>query len=404
VRSPRNVRKTGGESFEDLAASILAHGLLHNLTVIEHLSQKGAKSGKYEVIAGARRFAALQRLASEKKISKTFAVPCKVVEASDALELSLAENTIRVAMHPADQFIAFRDLVESGLSIDRVAARFGVTTLFVRQRLKLANVAPRFIEDYRAGALQLEQLEALAITDDHQAQERAWNSAQYDWDRSPHNLRRLLTEKQVSTSDKRAIFVGVEPYLAAGGTIERDLFDEQDEGYLTDPALLVRLVGDRCEKLIADLLAQGWAWVKPSVENPWELLQQYTRLQPVPVTLSEDLIQEADKLQAEPAARLLLRKHRGRRGHLGFSRGLESQVHDQRSRQPARVRPGADSSGGGPSAPCRPQAHRNLRVVRHKPRQHKLDRSSFRGWAGCLQSEPDVATDRRNHTRKESAR
>ena len=33
VRSPRNVRKTGGESFEDLAASILAHGLLHNLTV-----------------------------------------------------------------------------------------------------------------------------------------------------------------------------------------------------------------------------------------------------------------------------------------------------------------------------------------------------------------------------------
>jgi ParB family chromosome partitioning protein len=299
VRSPRNVRKTGGESFEDLAASILAHGLLHNLTVIEQLNQKGVKSGKYEVIAGARRFAALERLASEKKISKTFAVPCKVVEASAALELSLAENTIRVAMHPADQFIAFRDLVESGLTIDEVAARFGVTTLFVRQRLKLANVAPRFIEDYRAGALQLDQLEALAITDDHQTQERAWDSAQHDWDRSPHNLRRLLTEKQVSTSDKRAIFVGVEPYLAAGGTIERDLFDDQNEGYLTDPALLVRLVGDRCEKLVADLVAQGWAWVKPSPENPWELLQQYTRLQPVPVTLSEDLMQEAEKLQAE---------------------------------------------------------------------------------------------------------
>ena len=187
LRSPRNVRKTGGESFEDLAASILAHGLLHNLTVIEQQNQKGGKSGRYEVIAGARRFAALERLASEKKISKTFAVPCKVVEASAALELSLAENTIRVAMHPADQFIAFRDLVESGLSIDEVAARFGVTTLFVRQRLKLANVAPRFIEDYRAGALQLDQLEALAITDDHQAQERVWDSAQHDWDRSPHN-------------------------------------------------------------------------------------------------------------------------------------------------------------------------------------------------------------------------
>jgi ParB family transcriptional regulator, chromosome partitioning protein len=68
VRSPRNVRKTGGESVEELAASIHAHGLLHNLTVTEHQNQKGAKSGKYELIAGDRRFRALERLASEKKI------------------------------------------------------------------------------------------------------------------------------------------------------------------------------------------------------------------------------------------------------------------------------------------------------------------------------------------------
>ncbi|HEY4048097.1 MAG TPA: ParB N-terminal domain-containing protein [Acidobacteriaceae bacterium] len=42
VRSPRNVRKTGGESVEELAASIFAHGLLHNLTVTEHQNQKGS--------------------------------------------------------------------------------------------------------------------------------------------------------------------------------------------------------------------------------------------------------------------------------------------------------------------------------------------------------------------------
>ena len=300
VRSAHNVRKTGGESVEDLAASILAHGLLHNLTVIEHHNQKGANSGKYEVIAGARRFGALERLASEKKISKTFAVPCKLVEASAALEASLAENTIRVAMHPADQFIAFRDLVTSGLSIDEVAARFGVTTLFVRQRLKLANVAPRFIEEYRAGALQLEQLEALAITDDHTAQERVWDSVQDNWSRSPHNLRRLLTEKKASSSDKRAIFVGVKTYSDAGGVIEQDLFDEQNEGYLTDPALLNRLVGERCEKLVADLLAQGWAWAQPYLENNyWEVLDKYKRLNPVSVSISKDLVEEAEKLQTE---------------------------------------------------------------------------------------------------------
>jgi ParB family transcriptional regulator, chromosome partitioning protein len=37
-------------------------------------------------------------------------------------------------MHPADQFIAFHDLVvQTGLGIDDVAARFGVSPLFVRQ-------------------------------------------------------------------------------------------------------------------------------------------------------------------------------------------------------------------------------------------------------------------------------
>jgi ParB family transcriptional regulator, chromosome partitioning protein len=89
-------------------------------------------------------------------------------------------------MHPADQFIAFHDLVvESGLSIDDVAARFGVSPLFVRQRLKLANVALRFIKAYRAEEIRLDQLEALAITDDQEAQEKVWDSLRHDWERSP---------------------------------------------------------------------------------------------------------------------------------------------------------------------------------------------------------------------------
>jgi ParB family chromosome partitioning protein len=202
-------------------------------------------------------------------------------------------------MHPADQFIAFRDLVESGLSTDEVAARFGVSSLFVRQRLKLANVAPRFIAEYRSGALQLEQLEALAVTDDHATQERVWDSAQ-QWSRSPHNLRRLLTERKVSTSDKRTIFVGVKTYSDAGGLLEQDLFDDENEGYLTDPALLDRLVGELCEKLVADLLAQGWAWAKPYLENNyWEILNKYNRLDPKPISLTKELEEEADKLQNE---------------------------------------------------------------------------------------------------------
>jgi len=49
-------------------------------------------------------------LAKEKKVPKTFAVPCHVVDPATATEASLAENIIRVAMHPADQFMAFQQL------------------------------------------------------------------------------------------------------------------------------------------------------------------------------------------------------------------------------------------------------------------------------------------------------
>jgi hypothetical protein len=75
----------------------------------------------------------------------------------------------------------------------------------------------------------------------------------HDWERSPHYLRSLLTEKHVSASDRRARFVGVDAYVAAGGTLERDLFDEENEGCLADPALLDRLVTERSASLVADL-------------------------------------------------------------------------------------------------------------------------------------------------------
>ena len=76
-------------------------------------------------------------------------------------------------MHPADQFEAFAALVAEGRPIEDIAADFSVTPLVVQRRLKLANVSPRLMADYRADAVSLDQLMALAITDDHTAQEAA---------------------------------------------------------------------------------------------------------------------------------------------------------------------------------------------------------------------------------------
>jgi len=99
-----NVRKTQNKaSIDELAASIKALGLQQNLVV--------KKTGKtFAVVAGGRRLLALQKLAKAGDVAPDFEVPCRITEAKDATEISLAENVVRENMHPADEFEAFRNL------------------------------------------------------------------------------------------------------------------------------------------------------------------------------------------------------------------------------------------------------------------------------------------------------
>jgi ParB family chromosome partitioning protein len=102
------------------------------------------------VVAGARRLAALTVLLKAGKIRKDYDVPCQVLDAeTDATEISLAKNVMRENMHPADQFEAFRDLVDKGLPAADMATRFGVTETIVRQRLRLGRVSPLVLKALR---------------------------------------------------------------------------------------------------------------------------------------------------------------------------------------------------------------------------------------------------------------
>jgi len=242
VPSPANVRKTGSKiGIDELASSIAAHGLLQNLQV------RPVADDRYEVVAGGRRLAALKLLAKRKELEKDVAVGCNVLNGDDDTEISLAENEMRQAMHPADQFEAFRQMVDDGRSIEEVASRFGATVLLVTQRLKLARVSPRLMKLYRREELTLEQLMAFTVSDDHAAQEAAWFDAP-DYERHPRAIRRRLTAEHVAANDKRAVFVGIDAYREAGGQIVTDLFQSETEGYLTDPALLDRLCTARLER------------------------------------------------------------------------------------------------------------------------------------------------------------
>ena len=191
---------------EELKASLLAHGLMQNLVVTD------TGDGTYRVIAGGRRLEAIHSLQAEGKLPEDFAVPCQIVTEEHALEMSLAENTVRLAMHPADQFEAFAALIDQGESAAEVAERFGVEESLVLKRMKLARVAPELLAEYRSEGMTLECLMAFTVTDDHRRQLKVFKSLQ-DWQKDdPTAIRAALTEKMVEASDKLARFVGLDAY------------------------------------------------------------------------------------------------------------------------------------------------------------------------------------------------
>ncbi len=263
VPSPVNTRRTGaGAGIEALAASIRAHGLLQSLVVRPKLDGSGEPTGRYEVVAGGRRLAALKLLAKQKRIAKGAVIPCRVLdgEGVDGTEASLAENVVRQDMHPADQFEAFQALHEGGTGIEDIAARFGVSAHTVRQRLRLACVSPALVQAYRDEVLTLDHLTAFAVTQDRAAQEQVFGQLQ-DWQRTPDTIRRLLTHALIPASDRKVIFAGLDAYTGAGGTVQRDLFSEDRGGWATDAALLERLVAERMEREAEAIRAEGWRWV-----------------------------------------------------------------------------------------------------------------------------------------------
>ncbi len=269
-RSARNARKTARVSIPELAASIARIGLLQNLIVI-----LAADGEHYEVVAGDRRLTALKLLAKKKRIGTDHEVPCLLVTDGSARTISLAENLLREQMHPADQFEAFAALVKEGRPVEDIAADFGVTPLVVQRRLKLANVSPRLLTDYRAGDVTLEQLMALAVTDDHAAQDAAYYDAP-TWQRDPAALRERLTGGEINAArDPLARFVGVDAYEQGGGIVRRDLFRE--DVYLADAALLESLARDRLADVAEKVRAEGWAWVDVAPRVTHADLQAFRR-------------------------------------------------------------------------------------------------------------------------------
>jgi ParB family protein len=133
-----------------------------------------------------------------------------------------------------DQFRAFHDMLTKGMTEEEIAAAFFVPVNVVKQRLRLAAVSPVLHEVYADDGMTLEQLMAFTVSEDHERQTQVWDAIKDAWSKEPYQIRRMLTETTVRASDKRAVFLGLEAYEAAGGIVMRDLFQADDGGWLQD--------------------------------------------------------------------------------------------------------------------------------------------------------------------------
>ena len=310
VLSQANVRRVkAGTSIEELAESIARRGLIQSLHIRPVLDADGAETGMFEVPAGGRRYRALELLVKQKRLAKTAPVPCVVGDAkSDILidEVSLVENMERAPLHPLDQFRAFKAMRDKGMTEEAVAAAFFVNANVVKQRLRLVSVSTKLLEIYADDGMTLEQLMAFSVSSDHARQEQVWDAIKDSWQKEPYHIRRMLTETAVRAADKRAVFVGVEAYEAAGGVVLRDLFQSDDGGWLQDPALLDRLVAEKLKVAADEIAGEGWKWVEAALSFPYGHERGLRELAGTTVDLTgeeraarETLRNEYDRLEAE---------------------------------------------------------------------------------------------------------
>lgn len=308
ILSQSNVRRIeSGLSISALAEDIVRRTLLQSLNVRPVLDGEGQETGMFEVPAGGRRYRALELLVTQKRLARNAPVPCVVRAAANggdptAEEDSLAENSHREQLHPLDQFRAMQVLVEQGSDIEAIAAHFMTTPAVVRQRLRLASVSPKLHDIYAEDGMTLEQLMAFSVCENHARQEQVWEFLQHSWNKSSGYIRQKLTEDTVRASDRRVRFVGLDAYVAAGGAVMRDLFEDDNGGWLQDVPLLDQLVAEKLGVEGERVGAEGWKWVAVALDFAYGETDGLRGIEGLEAEISAEEQGRIDALKAEADA------------------------------------------------------------------------------------------------------
>lgn len=309
VAHPANVRTNSpdtyaSENIAHLKASIAVLGLLQPLLV-----QK--IDGKFGVLAGGRRHAALLELVADKAakgFTNSTKIDCRLVpeDCDVTTALSLAENITQAPMNAIDEFEAFARMMEvDGQTPDTIAKTFGTTVAAVKGRLRYGLIHPVIRNAARAKTITLDVMKAFAEHPSQEVQKEVYEAlTKDDGYLQAYTVRNALKSRGVQVSDDIGVFVR-EDYEARGGSIAADLLD--DHSVLEDSALVETIL---LEKLAAAAeearAAQGFAWAEAVVRYDHAAMADYGRVYPGPVepdargqSRLDEITAELEKLEQE---------------------------------------------------------------------------------------------------------
>lgn len=302
VLHPANVRAKSPDTYApeniaDITATLPAMGLIHPLAV-----QK--LDGKWGILAGGRRFAALSALVADKAqkaFTKKMLIDCRVLpEDCDATTaISLAENITQAEMSPIDQYEAYARMIEiDGQGVDDIAKTFGTTAASVKGRLRYGLVHPDIRDAVRAREITIDVMKAFA---DHPSQDVQLEVFKMitdgDMHASPYTIRNILKSRGLQVSDDLGAFV-LEAYKEQGGSVSEDLLVENS--VLTDmelvDAVLLNKLHDAAE---AERARLGFAWADADTEHDYNALAAFGRVYRSERDLDAKTQSKVDKITAE---------------------------------------------------------------------------------------------------------
>jgi ParB family chromosome partitioning protein len=279
IASRHNPRKVKPErdAHRRLMASIRAHGLLQPLVVQAH------GEGRYLVIAGNRRLAALRDLFKDK--DPKIACVLKQVESDGAFAAALAENFAREPMHPLDEAEAFSSLAkDDGQGADDIASHFGVSPAYVRQRMKLAALADVLKKAYRDGTIDTGMAEAFAAVPEDQ-QLAVWRELRGQPHHADH-VRNVIAHAWIDA--KHALFdIATLPQ----DKVSRDLFEER---VLVERTVFFAAQADALIVQQKALQEEGWSEVVIGTHN--DLHERLWRMDEAPVSYDDETAKKLAKL------------------------------------------------------------------------------------------------------------